>query len=943
MESNLSSYLRVRGGGGANGYGTTGNGGEAGGMNRSALGVNPASGPANVPTFTAAPFGRPGAAYSNIPLPPSNGGYAPPASNSSPNFNSTHALASDVSRPIPRAPLPLPRTRTSRPDHTQPSPAIPSYSSAAPSSNFNSVRYTPIDPVSLPRLADVSSAAPNVSGPSMSRIPTRTDAINRHQAISSTRTLPNHAFSNNHNHGNDISRFGPPSSTNRSVPTPLSHTNDHYRQFNPHHPHSSSAPTSRSILPHSASRMSPFTRSFSPVPRTIDSAHNVSNESLSIRQMVHVVNALALLRDGTPLMTALAQTVLQRGKLHMPPASQREKILSFKGFGRGITPQTNFLTALSKSDLEILAWIFDVKKNGRKEELARRIIDALTMPLKFIIPHPNRRPHIPHRLEVRYADSPPNNSADNQIGSQPLNHATSDATNSLRHGFSSNPPVVSSHDVRSNMPSFTTSTGALRNNSIQNLARQLEATSPAVVPDLPVVSTAADSSTPTNSRGLSVSRNRKNLLDCHETLKSYNFMEGENEFNEPLNAPLGDDKFVFFTSAQLTRGTEDPLLKFSTPPTITPQTLAKVAGGEVQIHLRCLRYEADKPPSSWKQSWPFPASCRVNGHVVVLNQAQRYTNGKLAGRDAATNISPYLRKHSTNAQKSMNKVLLRRQPSSASPTWGQFVLFAQEILIYSHETVAKNVAEASEAYWQDHYVSLLEKKEMPPSASDFEMAKLGVAHFLNDPDGLMVSSMKVSLRCPLALTRIMTPVKGRKCQHVQCFDLDTYLHFARRSSKFDCPVCNKPTAQPSKLIISPYIQHALKQFVECDEVEITKTGDMIAVERKQTGVASDDEDMEDTGRETNDGNQSSRANNTNNMDVVDLTLDSDDEGDAAGRAPPERSSGVDPFTDVDQEDIDFTFHADTTHYVRTPSQNNNNRDTVRSSNWACDVIAIDSD
>lgn len=681
-------------------------------------------------------------------------------------------------------------------------------------------------------------------------------------------------------------------------------------------------------------------RSTNPVSRGTDSMHNASNELLCIRQMVHVVTALASLRDGSPIMNALTQTVLQRGTVHLSPAVQRERILSFNGFSRGSTPKISFLTKLGKPDLEFVAWIFDVKRHGRKEEVAHRIIDALTMPLKFIIPNWNKRPLIPPRAEVRFADTSPATDMDNR--GRAFTHATTSTLSSLRHGFPDGQPGGPAPGTRSNMPNLTSGVDATQG-TLQNLTRQLEASSPAVVPDLVTLPVVTDSSTQTNDhpKGLSVSKNRKIHLECHEMLKNYSFLEGENEFNEPLHGPLGENKFVFFTSAQLTRGTEDPVLIFQTPPPVTPQVCPKVSGGEVQIHLRCLRVEVDKPPSSWKQSWPFPASCRVNGHTVTLNQAQRYTNGKLAGRDAATNISSFLRKHSTNAQKSMNRVMLRRQHSSASATWGQFVLFAQEILIYSHETISKNVAEASEKYWQEHYMAMIEKKELSPNTSDYEMAKLGVAHFLNDPDGLMVSCMKVSLKCPLGLTRILTPVKGRKCQHVQCFDLDTFLQYARGSSKFECPVCNKVTAQPSKLIISPYIQHALRQFSECDEVEITKTGDMIAVERKQTGVASDDEDMSDGAKEPIDNG--ARAGSSSRMEVVDLTLDSDDDGDAAGTlADQNNANDAVPFSDADQEDIDFTFHADTAHYPRT-STHNDNRNAGRSANWACDVIAIDSD
>ncbi|PXF41086.1 Zinc finger MIZ domain-containing protein 1 [Gracilariopsis chorda] len=257
---------------------------------------------------------------------------------------------------------------------------------------------------------------------------------------------------------------------------------------------------------------------------------------------------------------------------------------------------------------------------------------------------------------------------------------------------------------------------------------------------------------------------------------------------------------------QLSRGVQDPVLRFLTPPPADPVSRPEVKGGDVQVHLRCLRVEFQKPKSAWQQAWPFPTQCRVNGNIVTLNQAQRYTNGKLAGRDAATNITPYLRKRKPAGPNVQNMVVLRTQSNSATAASGQFVLIAQEILVLSHETMTSSVFEASEKYWNDYRQTQIEKGDITKDTSAFEMAKKGIMQFLTDPEGLFVSSMKVSLRGLLALTWIKTPVKGKRWQHVQCFDLDNYLEYPGRSSKFECPVCNKPTAQPSMLVISPYIE-----------------------------------------------------------------------------------------------------------------------------------------
>lgn len=723
-------------------------------------------------------------------------------------------------------------------------------------------------------------------------------------------------------------------------------------------------------------RSSQTVRRSHPLPASVD---------LAIRNIAPVREALALLKDSSPIMIALTQTVLQKGHVTMPPAERRNEVLNFKGFRGNQTPRTTFLTALSKSDLDILAWVFVVPKHGKKEELSSRIISSLRAPLAYRTPAVGKRPHIPARIEAR----PIANSISNNVTGARDDGAVTRAMTTSTQGR----PFATS-TVATSAADFTNTPPTRRNTALQmqNLTRELEPESSGVVPDLVALTS---STAPARTLSASMGRTKQMQATCYEVLQGYDFKDAENPFNEPLNEPLGDERFVFFSSTQLSRGTEDPILKFPTPPPISVDDNPKVCGGDVQIHLRCLRVEVEKPRTEWKQAWPFPASCRVNGHVVTLNQAQRYTNGKLAGRDAATNITGFLRKFCQTGLRSINKVMLRRQVSTASPAWGQYIMFAQEIIVHNHETMMNNVLQASEKYWQEYRTSLERKGELSANASDFEMARIGVKQFLNDPDGLQMESMKVSLRCPLALVRMSIPVKGRRCHHVQCFDLASFLEYSRRSSKFECPVCNKPTAYPSMLVKSPYIEHALREFSDCDDVAILTDGNMVAVAREQTGVASDDEDGESViGNENNENKASATTRgptaNTSNpgnkvTEVVDLTLDSDDDGGPTnGPSTPlgdENGSGNGFDTDngnengngngngngeqgqdLDQDDIDFTFHADFCHWGEPPTPStadmrNGNvddrggvpmasstplRNNARS-NWACDVIAIDSD
>ncbi|XP_021820818.1 E4 SUMO-protein ligase PIAL2 isoform X1 [Prunus avium] len=50
---------------------------------------------------------------------------------------------------------------------------------------------------------------------------------------------------------------------------------------------------------------------------------------------------------------------------------------------------------------------------------------------------------------------------------------------------------------------------------------------------------------------------------------------------------------------------------------------------------------------------------------------------------------------------------------------------------------------------------------------------------------------RISLNCPISYTRIKTPVKGRLCKHLQCFDFSNFVGINLRRPSWRCPHCNQ--------------------------------------------------------------------------------------------------------------------------------------------------------
>jgi len=96
----------------------------------------------------------------------------------------------------------------------------------------------------------------------------------------------------------------------------------------------------------------------------------------------------------------------------------------------------------------------------------------------------------------------------------------------------------------------------------------------------------------------------------------------------------------------------------------------------------------------------------------------------------------------------------------------------------------------------------------------------------NDDDDLIIidSTITISLKCPISFSRIKNPVRGNNCQHVQTFELDSYLSINCKHGKWECPVCSKHTTTED-LKYDTWFEDLLKKIPEdVDKVEIDEYG-----------------------------------------------------------------------------------------------------------------------
>eukprot|EP00668_Euglena_longa_P046339 GGOE01062024.1.p1 GENE.GGOE01062024.1~~GGOE01062024.1.p1 ORF type:complete len:512 (+),score=115.46 GGOE01062024.1:61-1596(+) len=131
---------------------------------------------------------------------------------------------------------------------------------------------------------------------------------------------------------------------------------------------------------------------------------------------------------------------------------------------------------------------------------------------------------------------------------------------------------------------------------------------------------------------------------------------------------------------------------------------------------------------------------------------------------------------------------------------------------------------------QQQLVEQLSEYCLTTSAFTLEQEKAFLRELMDADGGVAMESMLLSVSCPLTLTRINVPARSTRCQHVQCFDLRTYLTMACKSDAvrdveggvrcWACPICSTRIGA-TDLIVSPFFQALLREVPPTQrEVEV---------------------------------------------------------------------------------------------------------------------------
>jgi E3 SUMO-protein ligase PIAS1 len=197
-------------------------------------------------------------------------------------------------------------------------------------------------------------------------------------------------------------------------------------------------------------------------------------------------------------------------------------------------------------------------------------------------------------------------------------------------------------------------------------------------------------------------------------------------------------------------------------------------------NMRVLVYSAAKltsalPGQLLDISFPQQLEIRVNDHEVKANT--RGIKNK-SGTTKPVDITPFLRKRADSTNKLTVTYALTDK------------VFTVYIWLSKKQTIEELKAEV---------VKKVIRKERT----------LGDIRAKADDTDIITTSTNMKLKDPVSFMRIQIPCRGSSCEHVGCFDLETYLSMQEQAPQWECPLCSKK---------APFADLAVDEWVESSSV-----------------------------------------------------------------------------------------------------------------------------
>ena len=187
---------------------------------------------------------------------------------------------------------------------------------------------------------------------------------------------------------------------------------------------------------------------------------------------------------------------------------------------------------------------------------------------------------------------------------------------------------------------------------------------------------------------------------------------------------------------------------------ISTKDLIHKSHGKYQVQLRCLKLDG----KSHFMTWPQTGYLIINSKIAMKFETSSNPNARKR-KDEPLNITTIL-----NPGKNSIEVIQLNDSN----------LYALSVFLIYKKTENEYIEEIKK-----NRLSFFQTKEFIHKVMAFEDHEV------------QSDSIKFSLKCPITLTLIEIPVRGKNCKHVQCFSLKPFVNIQKTSkvNRWKCPIC----------------------------------------------------------------------------------------------------------------------------------------------------------
>ncbi|XP_049274967.1 E3 SUMO-protein ligase PIAS1 isoform X3 [Rhipicephalus sanguineus] len=182
----------------------------------------------------------------------------------------------------------------------------------------------------------------------------------------------------------------------------------------------------------------------------------------------------------------------------------------------------------------------------------------------------------------------------------------------------------------------------------------------------------------------------------------------------------------------------------------------------------------------------------------------------------------------------------------------------------------------------------LQQKNAASVTHTKELVKKTLQERASDGDDIEVTSLHVSITCPLSKKRMSVPCRALGCEHVHCFDAPSYLQVNEAQPTWMCPVCGRRAEFSSLVVDQLFMQIVEEAPAACVSVVFRKDGSWTPSASPKddvlAGKASSSARCSPVPSSSSSNEQDGRPNKRRktkfvdlNADVIDHTEDSGDE------------------------------------------------------------------